>query len=138
MTKVASLGKIHAILMLFVTINILGDIGNIAFWWANPDSREASLNTGYIASVVGADNALIAGTVILLVVAIVYTVALFGLMKKRVWAPLLVIAISIANRALALPLYFISPAFAFWAVWTIILVVLSYLDWKKLKAQPAA
>lgn len=131
--KPASLGWIHKILILFVVINIIGDIGNIAFWWINPSSRDASLNTGYIATVAGADNALIAGTVILLVVSVVYAVALFGLLKKMLWAPLLVIAISIANRALALPLYFISPAFAFWAVWTVILVVLSYLDWKKLK-----
>ena len=134
--KAVKLGKLHTILILFVAINIIGDIGNVAFWWANPSSRDASLNTGYIASVAGNDNALIAGTVILLVVSAVYAVALFGLLKKMTWAPLLVIAISIANRVIALPLYYISPAFAFWAVWTAILVVLSYLDWKKLKAQP--
>ncbi len=134
--KAVKLGKLHTILILFVAINIIGDIGNIAFWWANPSSRDASLNTGYIASVAGNDNALIAGTVILLVVSAVYAVALFGLLKKMTWAPLLVIAISIANRIIALPLYYISPAFAFWAVWTAILVVLSYLDWKKLKGQP--
>jgi hypothetical protein len=133
--KTGNLGRIHTILVLFVTLNIIGDIGNVAFWWANSDSRAASLNTGYIATVAGIDNALIAGTVILLVVSLVYIVALFGLLKKMVWAPLLVIAISIANRALALPLYFISPAFAFWAVWTVILVIVSYLDWRKLKAQ---
>ncbi len=134
--KAVKLGKLHTILILFVAINIIGDIGNVVFWWANPSSRDASLNTGYIASVAGNDNALIAGTVILLVVSAVYAVALFGLLKKMTWAPLLVIAISIANRVIALPLYYISPAFAFWAVWTAILVVLSYLDWKKLKAQP--
>lgn len=127
------LGKLHIILILFVAINIIGDIGNVAFWWANPSSRDASLNTSYIASVAGDGNALIAGTIILLVVSAVYAAALFGLLKKMAWAPLLVIAISIANRVIALPLYFISPAFAFWAIWTVILVVLSYLDWKKLK-----
>ncbi len=68
--------------------------------------------------------------------AVVYAVALFGLLKKMVWAPLLVIAISVANRVLALPLYFISPAFAFWAIWTVILIVVSYLDLKKLKTKP--
>jgi hypothetical protein len=133
-SKAVSLGLIHKILMLFVAINILGDIGNVAFWWASPDSRAASLNTGYIGVTAGIENALIAGTIILLVIAVVYIVALFGLIRKMAWAPLLVIAISIANRIIALPLYFISPAFAFWAVWTSILVVLSYLDWKKLKA----
>jgi hypothetical protein len=129
------LGKLHTVLILFVAINIIGDIGNVAFWWASPASRDASLNTGSIASVAGNDGALIAGTVILLVVSAIYGVALFGLLKKLAWAPLLVIAVSIANRIIALPLYFISPAFAFWAVWTVILVVVSYLDWKKLKKQ---
>jgi hypothetical protein len=132
-SKTANLGTIHKILMVFVVINIVGDIGNVAFWWASPDSRATSLNTGYIATAAGIDNALIAGTVVLLVVSLVYIAALFGLLKKMVWAPLLVIAISIANRIIALPLYFISPAFAFWAVWTVILVIVSYLDWKKLK-----
>jgi len=132
-SKAVNLGLIHKILILFVAINIIGDIGNVAFWWASPDSRAASLNTGYIGVTAGIENALIAGTIILLVVAVVYIVAIFGLIRKMAWAPLLVIAISIANRIIALPLYFISPAFAFWAVWTSILVVVSYLDWKKLK-----
>ncbi len=132
--KAANLGKLHTVLILFVIVNIIGDIGNVAFWWANPASRGASLNTGYIATAAGVDNALIAGTVILLVVSVVYVAALFGLLKKMAWAPLLVIAISIANRVLAVPLYFISPALAFWAIWTVILIVVSYLDWKKLKA----
>jgi len=122
--------------MLFVIINIIGDIGNVAFWWASPDSRALSLNTGLIGTLAGADNALIAGTVILLVVSVVYIAGLYGLMKKLTWAPLLVIAISVTNRALALVLYAISFAFVFWAVWTVILVILSYLDWKKLKALP--
>ena len=134
--KAVKLGKLHAVLILFVAINIIGDVGNVAFWWANPSSRDASLNTGYIASVAGNGNALIAGTIILLVVSAVYAAALFGLLKKMAWAPLLIIIISVANRAIALPLYFISPAFAFWAVWTAILLAVSYLDWKKLKAQP--
>ena len=134
MTTKPNLGIIHKILIIFVALNIIGDIGNVAFWWVNPSSRDASLNTGYIASIAGNDNALIAGTVILLVVSAVYAAALFGLLKKMAWAPLIVIAISAVNRVIALPLYFISPAFAFWAVWTVILVVVSYLDWKKLKA----
>ena len=132
-TKPAGLGLIYKILMLFVLVNIIGDIGNVAFWWASPSSRAASLNTGYIGVTAGIDNALIAGTIILLIVAAVYAVALFGLMRKMTWAPLLIIGISIANRAFALVLYFISPAFAFWAVWTAILVVASYFVYRKMK-----
>jgi hypothetical protein len=131
-TKPASLGIIHKVLIVFVVINIVGDIGNVAFWWADSASR-LSLNAGFIGTVVASkSDALIAGTVILLVVAVIYTVALFGLLKKMKWAPKLIIAISVANRALALVLYLISPAFAFWAVWSIILIILSYFDWRKM------
>ena len=136
-TKPATLGIIHKILIVFVIINIVGDIGNVAFWWANSASR-ASLNLGYIGTVTDKSNVLIAGTVVLLVVAIIFIVALFGLLKRMKWAPKLIIAISVANRALALVLYLISPAFAFWAAWSIILIALSYFDWRKMNTAPAA
>ena len=127
--------RISIILIFFIIINIIGDIGNIVFWWVNPDSRAASLNTGIIATSAGVDNALLAGTIILALVAVVYIAGLFGLLKKMSWAPYLIIAISIANRVLALFLYFISPAFAFWTVWTAILVVTSYLYIRKSTTQ---
>jgi hypothetical protein len=136
-TKPASLGIIHKILIIFVILNIVGDIGNVAFWWANSDSR-TSLNMGYIGTAATRSDALIAGTVVLIVVAVIYIVALFGLLKQMKWAPQLIIAISVANRALALVLYLISPAFAFWAVWTIILIALSYFDWRKMNTATAA
>ena len=82
-TKPASLGIIHKILIVFVAINIVGDIGNVAFWWANPASRAASLNTGYIGVNAGVSNALTAGTVILLLVSVVYIVALYRLAKTK-------------------------------------------------------
>jgi magnesium-transporting ATPase (P-type) len=126
--------RISTILILFVTLNIIGDVGNVAFWWASPDSRTLSLNTGYIGNAVGADYALIAGTVILLVVAAVYAISLFGLFRKQKWGPILVAAISIVNRVLAVFLYLLSPAFAFWAIWTVILVAVAYLDFKKMQA----
>jgi len=46
----------------------------------------------------------------------------------------LVIAISVVNRVFAIILYQFSFAFIFWAIWTIILVAVSYLDWQKMKA----
>jgi hypothetical protein len=130
-TKPASLGIIHKIFIVFIIINIVGDLGNVALWWANSTFR-SSLNMGYIGTVAGKSNALVAGTIILLVVAVIYIIALVGLMKRMKWAQRLIIAISVANRALTLVLYFISPAFAFWAVWSIILIVLSYFDWRKM------
>jgi hypothetical protein len=125
--------RINTVLILFVALNIIGDIGNISFWYASPSSQ-GSLQGGYIASIAGNDNALIAGSIILAIVSVVYIVGLYGLFKRMLWAPLLVIDISVANRALALVLYEISLAYAFWAVWTVILVVVSVLDYRKLKA----
>jgi Kef-type K+ transport system membrane component KefB len=133
-SKENKLGITGKILMLFIVINIIGDIGNVIFWWASPDSRGLSLNTSIIGNAVGADGALIAGTVILLAVSAVYAYALLGLKRKQTKAPLIIIAVSIVNRILALLLYAISPAFAFWGVWTIILVALSFLVWRKMKA----
>ncbi len=125
--------RINTVLILLVALNIIGDIGKIVFWYASPSSQ-GSLQGGYIAAVAGNSNALIAGSVILAIVSVVYVVSLYGLFKRVLWAPLLVIAISVANRALALVLYEISLAFAFWAVWTAILILVSVLDYRKLKA----
>lgn len=133
-TKSARLGIIHKIIILFVIINIVGDIGNVGLWLGIPSSRALSLNTGLIGSAAGAGNALIAGSVILLIVAVVYVVGLFGLLKKMMWAPMLIIAISVANRALSFALYVISPAVVLWVIWTIILVIIAYLNWRKMKS----
>jgi hypothetical protein len=135
--KPARLSIIRKIFMLFVLVNIIGDIGNVAFWWANSASRAASLNTGYLGVTAGIGNALIAGTIILLVVAAVYMIAFIGLMKRIKWAHQLIIIITVVNRALALILYFISPAFVYWAVWSIILIVLAYFDWSKMNSTEA-
>jgi hypothetical protein len=129
--------RVNTILIVLILVNIIGDIGNIIVWYADPSTRALSLNTGYIASMVGAERALVAGAITLAVVAIVYLTALFGLFKKLKWAPLLVIAISIANRAIAAFLYLFSGAFFIWAIWTVVLVVVAALDYRKMSA-PAA
>ena len=126
---------VNLVLIFLVAINVVGDIGNIAFWDAVPSSRE-SLMGGRIASFVGAENALTAGTIVLAIVAIIYVVSTLGLLKKQKWAPLLVIAISIANRALALFLYLFNEAFFRWFAWTIILLIVAFLDFRKISTNP--
>jgi hypothetical protein len=139
--------RINLLLIVFVLINIVGDIGNVIAWLAIPDMRGSltggvmggvQLTGGYIAVTWGADAALIAGSVILTVVSIVYIAALYGLLKRRKWAALLVIAISIVNRLLALLLFAVNEAFAFWGIWTVILVVVAFLDYRKLSTAVAA
>ncbi len=134
-SKQINLGIIHKILMLFVLINMIGDVGNVIAWWAVPSMPSLSLYNSYIGTAVGNDSiTLIIGSVILLVVAAVYAISLGGLLKKMAWAPLLVIAVSIVNRALAVGLYLVSFAFVFWATWTVILVAVAFLDYRKMKA----
>ncbi len=135
-TQTPARNRINTLLFLLVLINIVGDFGNIAFWYTSPSSQ-GSLNGGYIAAVAGTADGLIAGTIILLVVAFIYLASLYGLLEKKAWAPLLVIAISIANRTLAMFLYLYSEAFYFWLVWTIILVVVASLDYRKLTKKTA-
>lgn len=141
--KPAGLGWIHRILMAFVVINVIGEAGNVIAWWAIP-SMQISLNGGELNGVtsppsllstwVGSESALIVGSVLLLVVAAVYAYSLVGLRKKQPQASLTIMGISIVNRIVALIIFAISAAFLFWLVWTVILVVLSYLDWRKMKA----
>jgi hypothetical protein len=140
--KPASLGLIHKLLILFVVINIIGEVGNVIAWWAVP-SMQISLNGGTLNDVtsppsllskwVGSQDALIIGSVLLIAVAAAYAYTLIALRKKQLKAPIMVITISIVNRLLTLVIFAISAAFIFWAVWTAILVVVSYLDYQKMK-----
>ena len=108
--------RLNTILEIFVLINIIGDIGNVIAWWAVPSMPGLSLYNSYIGTAINNNQtALIIGSIILLVVAAVYSVSLFGLRKKMLWAPLLVIVISIVNRAIAIGLYLLSFAFLFLA-----------------------
>ncbi len=75
--KADGVGRLETLLSLLIGLNIVGDLGNIALWYASPDSQ-GSLREGYIATVTGQANALTAGATILLVVAIIYAVAAFG------------------------------------------------------------
>ncbi len=134
-SKPSGLGTIHKILMFLIIINIIGDVGNVAFWWGIPSSR-LSLTPSFIGTTAGANTALFVGSVILLIVAVAYVVGLFGLFRRMKWAPLLVITISVANRALAFVLYQISVYVLIWVIWTVILVVIAYLDWRKMKSLP--
>jgi hypothetical protein len=142
-TQPKNLGKLPLILSLFIILCIIGEVGNVAAWWAVP-SMQISLNGGTINDVtsppsilsnaVGAQSALIIGSVLMLAVAAGYAYSLLALRSKKPSAPIAVIAVSVVNRIFALFIFAISPAFAFWAVWTVILVAVSLLLWRKMKA----
>ena len=130
--------------MLFVVINIIGEVGNVIAWWAVP-SMQISLNGGelngvtspasLLSTTVGKNNALIIGSVLLLAVAITYIYTLIALRKKQPQTPLMIIGVSLVNRVIAVFIFALSEAFIFWGIWTVILVIVAYLDWSKMKTQ---
>ena len=129
---------LNAILIFFVLVNILGDIANIVMWYISPAGMfepagaQGSLRGGSMASILGGDNALVVGSLILAAVAVTYVAAMFGLLHRQKWGATLVIAISLVNRAIALILYEFSGAFYVWLGWTIVLVLVAYLDHRRL------
>jgi hypothetical protein len=116
---------------LFVAINVVGEVANAGLWLTSKESR-ISLDPSYLGIALGSDIAAVVGSAVLLVIAAIYTVSLFGLLKRLQWAPLLVITISLVNRALTVILFVVNPALAVFAIWTIIIVGVAYLDYSKL------
>lgn len=135
--KAKGLGLVHKILILLVALNVIGDIGNILLWWSSNPAQK-SLWNGYLAlNIVGVANAFLAGAIILAAVSVIYIVALVGLIKKMKWSPLLVIAISVVNRALGAVIYPLNSSMVLWVVWTVILVAVAFLDFRKMNTKPA-
>ena len=119
----------HKTLIRLVGLNVAFDVLSIPFWIALPSLQTAqSTSTLTVNTSIAIVDAAIA--------AALFAIALLGIIKKQKWGALLVIAISIVNRAIAVFLYEFSVAFGFWVIWTVILVVLAYLDLRKLSAQP--
>ena len=121
---------ITKILLILTILNIAGNILNVVIWlmspsWGDPSMRD-SLNGGLIASFVGNDGALVISSAIILFYATVYAIAAFGLFSKSKWAPLLIIEISIVDRALALVIFQLNSAFLVWSAWKIVMISLAF------------
>jgi hypothetical protein len=121
--------RINTLLFILVLGNIVVDVANIGFWIGMPSSQ-ASMLGGPIAKTFGSLVGLVIGTAILSAVSITYVATLFGLYRRQKWAPLLIVAVSIANRALALVIFEFTTPILF--VWTGILVVVAYIDYRRL------
>ncbi len=135
--KPMGISRIHRLLVFFVVVNIIGELGTVAFWYGSPSSRVSLLPSILGTSINNVDVTLAVGSALTALIAVVYIVSLLGLMKKQKWGPLMVFAISIVNRALALVIYEVSVAFVFWLVWTIILLGFAYLDFRQITEHPS-
>jgi hypothetical protein len=118
------------ILLIMTILNVVGNILNVVIWlmgpsWGDPSMRD-SLNGGLIASFVGNDGALVISSAIILFYATVYVIAAFGLFSKSKWAPLMIIEISIVDRALALVIFQLNLGFLIWSAWKIVMISLAF------------
>ncbi len=125
---------ITKILIVLVILNIAGDAIGAAFFLWDPSLGELSVYGGLIASFVGKNSAVMITIAVLLAYAVVYAIAVFGLLGKLKWAPPLVIAVSIVNRVLALGVIFeLNFAFLIWSAWKLVIIALAFYLWRKTK-----
>ena len=89
----------HNILTRLIAANIVFDGVAIAFWGAFPATQWSIYRLGF--SIVGTEAAL---------AATLFALTLFGLIKRKKWAPFLAIAIPITQRAFATYVFFPNPA----------------------------
>ena len=131
-SKHAHANLITKILLILIVLNIAGDVLAAAFFLWDPSLGELSVYGGLIASFVGKSGAVMITSAILLGYAVVYAVCVFGLLSKLKWAPPLVIAVSVVNRALALGVIFEpNVAFLIWSAWKLVIISLAFYLWRK-------
>jgi hypothetical protein len=129
-SKIGYADLITKILLIMTLLNVAGNISNVVIWlmspsWGDPSLRD-SLNGGLITGFVGKDGALVISSAIILFYATAYVIAAFGLFSKSKWAPLLIIEISIVDRALALVIFQLNVGFLIWSVWKIVMISLAF------------
>lgn len=131
-SKLAHTNLITKILLILIVLNIAGDVLAAAFFLWDPSLGELSVYGGLIASFAGKNGAVMITSAILLGYAVVYAVSVFGLLSKLKWAPPLVIAVSVVNRALALGVIFEpNVAWLIWSAWKLVIIALAFYLWRK-------
>jgi hypothetical protein len=109
----------HKILTLLVASNIFLDIIAIAIWAFVPNTQWSIYQLGF--TIVGAE----AG-----VAAAIFVFVLFGLKRKKNWAPLLAIALTVTQRVFATYVFFPSKALLVTLMWSILIIYFAYADMK--------
>jgi hypothetical protein len=120
------------LLLILVILNIVGDVLAAAMFLWDPSLGELSVYGGLIASLAGKNGSVLITIAILLGYAVVYAVSVFGLLVKLKWAPPLVIAVSVVNRALAFGVVFEpNVAWVIWSAWKLVIIALAFYLWHK-------
>ena len=115
----------HKILTILVAANIALDILAIVIWAAAPATQWSIYQLGF--TVVGAEAA---------IAAALYAVTLFGLSKKKKWAPYLALAITINQRVFATYVFFPSTAIFVTLIWSLVIIYFAYRDITTQKTHP--
>ena len=109
--------KYHKILATLVLVQIIASLASIVIWYTQPDMRMTLVVPFMDASIAAA------------VVAVLAIVAFLGIRMHSKWAPVLVIAITISSRIVGLMHFELSIAQAVFAVWSVVLIVFSILNY---------
>ena len=114
----------HKILLVLTLITIIGEVASIFLWTINP-----RIPIGQARFTLAVDFRIaVANSVVF---AVLNVVALMWISRRNKIGPIFLIAISIINRLIS-ELLFIGGVHAFFLTWTVILVIFSYLDYRKL------
>ncbi len=105
----------HMVLTGLVAANIALDVIAILIWGLAPSTQWSIYRLGF--TIVGAE----AGAA-----AITYAITLFGLHKKRSWAPKLAIAITVFQRIFGTYVFFPSYAILITLTWSLIIIAIAY------------
>jgi hypothetical protein len=98
-----------------VALNIVFDVAAIAIWASLPGSGG---NLHYVGTSTAIAEAAIA--------IVLFAIALFGLVKKQLWSPILAVGITIAQRIFATYVFFPSPGIIATLIWSIIIIYFAY------------
>jgi uncharacterized membrane protein (DUF2068 family) len=112
----------HKILTILIALNIILDVLAVAIWLGLPDTQWSIYRLGF--PIVGAEAAIAAAS---------FTLTLFGLLRKKKWAPYLAIVLTIIQRSFATYVFFPSGAIAVTLIWSLIIVYFAYNDIKSSK-----
>ncbi len=115
----------HTTLTRLIAANIVLDIIAIAIW-AFPATQWSIYRLGVM--VAGTEAAL---------AAVLFALTLFGLNKRRMWAPILAIALTVTQRVFATYIFFPSPALALTLIWSLVIVTFAYKDIKTKRHNPS-
>jgi hypothetical protein len=114
----------HKILLVAVALTIVGEVASIIFWTVNP-----TIPLGQARSVLAVDYTIAVTSAA--VFAVLNLVALVWIMRRNKNGHLFLIAISIINRLISYTFFIGGDHFLFIS-WTVLLIILAYLDYRKL------